>query len=92
MFHSNGLPQRNMGEYPDAMRAVAQETNTLLIDCEQWSYNWLTGLGLEGSEPYYVTNKRDPEKMDNSHFTEDGAAIVAEFIAGELVRLGVYTK
>ena len=92
MFHSNGLPQRNMGEYPAAMRAVADETNTLLIDCEEWSYNWLSGLGFDGAEPYYVTNKRDPEKMDNSHFTEEGAAIVAGFIAGELVRLGVYTK
>lgn len=92
MFHSNGLPQRNMGEYPAAMRAVANETNTLLIDCEEWSYNWLSGLGFDGAEPYYVTNKRNPEAMDNSHFTEEGAAIVAGFIAGELVRLGVYTK
>ena len=89
LFHSNGTPQRNMGEYPDAMRAVANETNTPLIDCEEWSYNWLNGLGLEGSEPYYVTNKRYPEKMDNSHFTDKGAEIVAEFIASELVRLGV---
>ena len=74
------------------MRAVADETNTLLIDCEEWSYNWLSGLGFDGAEPYYVTNKRNPEAMDNSHFTEEGAAIVAGFIAGELVRLGVYTK
>ena len=92
MFHSNGLPQRNMGEYPDAMRAVANETNTLLIDCEEWSYNWLSGLGFDGAEPYYVTNKRNPEAMDNSHFTDKGAEIVAEFIASELVRLGVWTK
>ena len=88
----NGVLVRNLGNFPDAMRAVAAETNVSLIDCEQWSYEWLTGLGEGGSEPYYVTNKRDPEKNDNTHFTKEGAEIVAKFIADEIVRLGIWTK
>ena len=88
----NGQPRRSLGDFPDAMRAVAQETETLLIDCEQWSYDWLAGLGETGSEQYYVVDKRDPEKIDNTHITHSGAEIVAKFIADELVRLGVWTR
>ena len=88
----NGQPTRNLGDFPPAMRAVAQETETPLIDVEQWSYEWLSGLGEEGSEKYYVTNKRDPEANDNVHVTREGAELVAKFIADELVRLGVWTK
>ena len=88
----NGNVVRNLGDYPAAMRAVAAETDTPLIDCEQWSYEWLTGLGETGSEPYYVTNKRNPEQNDNTHFTKAGAEIVADFIADEIVRLGIWTK
>ena len=88
----NGNVVRNLGDYPAAMRAVAAETDTPLIDCEQWSYEWLTGLGETDSEPYYVTNKRNPEQNDNTHFTKAGAEIVADFIADEIVRLGIWTK
>ena len=88
----NGQPRRSLGDFPDAMRAVAQETETLLIDCEQWSYDWLAGLGETDSEQYYVVDKRDPEKIDNTHITHSGAEIVAKYIADELVRLGVWTK
>ena len=88
----NGQPRRSLGDFPDAMRAVAQETETLLIDCEQWSYDWLAGLGETGSEQYYVVDKRDPEKIDNTHITHSGAEIVAKYIADELVRLGVWIR
>ena len=49
-------------------------------------------LGETGSEQYYVVDKRDPEKIDNTHITHSGAEIVAKFIADELVRLGVWTR
>jgi len=91
-FDSNGDPQRSLGDYPDAMRAVATETGTPLIDCEQWSYGWLKGLGPDGSVPYYIIDKRDPTANDNTHFTKEGAEIVAKFIADEIVRLGIWTK
>ena len=91
-FDSNGNPLRGHGDYPDAMRAVATETETPLIDCEQWSYGWLKGLGPDGSVPYYIIDKRDPTANDNTHFTKEGAEIVADFIAGEIVRLGIWTK
>lgn len=91
-FHSNGDPQRSLGDYPAAMRAVAAETDTPLIDCEQWSYEWLKELGPEGSIPYYIIDKRDPTANDNSHLTKEGAEIVANFIADEIIRLGIWSK
>lgn len=88
----NGVPVRSLGDYPAAMRAVADETDTPLIDCEQWSYNWLSELGEEGSIPYYIIDKRDPTANDNTHFTKEGAEIVANFIADEIIRLGIWSK
>ena len=88
----NGNVARNLGDYPDAMRAVALETDTPLIDCEQWSYDWLTELGEEGAEPYYIVYKRGAENPDNTHFTKEGAQIVAKFIADELIRLGIWSN
>lgn len=90
-FHSNGLPLRGLEGYPDAMREVARETGTPLIDCEQWSYEWLSQLGPEGSVPYYVMDKRNPEAMDNSHLTRDGAQVVASKIAQDLRDLEIWT-
>ena len=91
-FDSSGNPRRSLGEFPDAMRAVATETNTPLIDCEQWSYNWLSELGEEGAEPYYIVYKRGAANPDNTHFTKEGAEIVAKFIADEIIRLGIWSK
>ena len=88
----DGLPTRNLGDFPAAMRAVAVETNTPLIDCEEWSYDWLSDLGEEGAEPYYIVYKRGATNPDNTHFTKEGAEIVAEFIASELIRQNIWSK
>ena len=91
-FDSNtGLPRRSLGDYPKAMREVAEETNTPLIDCEEWSYQWLSELGEEGSEPYYVVYKRGAENPDNTHFTKEGAELIAEKIAADIKALGIWT-
>ncbi|MBO4340368.1 MAG: hypothetical protein J5835_02925 [Bacteroidales bacterium] len=89
-FHSNGDPQRTLGDYPDAMRELAAAIEVPLIDIEQKTYDWLKTLGPEGSEPYYVTNKRDPEKMDNSHLTNLGAQAVADMVAQGLKELNLW--
>ena len=91
-FNADGTAKRILGDFPDAMRTVAEETETPLVDVEQWSYQWLTELGEEGSVPYYLMDKREPDKMDNVHITYDGADVVAKYIADELVRLGVWTR
>ena len=91
-FNADGTAKRILGDFPDAMRTVAEETETPLVDVEQWSYQWLTELGEENSVPYYLMDKREPDKMDNVHITYDGADVVAKYIADELDRLGVWPK
>ena len=91
-FGSDGKALRSLGDFPDAMRAVAQETETLLIDVEQWSYEWLSELGEEGAAPYYLLDKRDPENWDTVHITYDGGNVIAKYIADEMIRLGVWSK
>lgn len=82
IFDGNGLPKRSLGDFPAAMRAVATETSTPLIDCEEWSYQWLSTLGYEGSDEYFME--------DDTHFTGKGAEAVATFIASELKRQNIW--
>ena len=89
-FGSDGKPTRNHKDYPIAMRAVAEETQTTLIDCEQWSYEWLSELGEAGAEPYFILDKKGGN--DNVHVTKEGAETLAKFIADEMIRLGIWTK
>ena len=89
-FHSNGNPQRTHGDYPQAMRDLATATNTALIDTEEETYQWLLRLGPEGSEPYYVMDKRDASAMDNTHLTVEGAQAVAAMIVQGLRELGLW--
>lgn len=90
-FNNDGTPQRSCGDYPAAMRAVAKSTNTLLIDMEDKTYDWLKALGPEGSKPYYMLDKLNPGgTVDNSHLTKDGADAVAGMVAQGMKDLGIW--
>jgi lysophospholipase L1-like esterase len=89
-FHSDGTPQRTHGDYPAAMREVATATGTSLIDTEELTFQWLKDLGVEGSKPYFVLDKRDPSANDNTHLTLEGAQAVAGMIAQGLKTLGLW--
>ena len=89
-FHSNGDPLDTHGDYPPAMRELALATETPLIDIEAQTRQWLKELGPDGSVPYYIMDKRDPNAMDNSHLTLEGAEAVAGMIATGLKNLGYW--
>ena len=90
-FRSNGEPQRTHGEYPAAMKALAQSTNTPCIDMEELTWQWLKGLGESGSTPYFVLDKRgNTSNPDRSHLTEEGAKVVAGMIVDGLKELGLW--
>lgn len=87
-FNEDGLLKRSHGEYPSNMIAAASSTRTPLIDLENKSYDWLAALGLEASDPYYVTDKRDGD--DNTHLTDVGAQLVAGWIAEDFKKTGLW--
>jgi acetyl esterase/lipase/lysophospholipase L1-like esterase len=67
------------GAYPEAIRAVAMETETPLVDLSELSRHWLRGLGEEASLPFFAPD-------DNTHLSPRGARAVAELVACALAR------
>lgn len=81
------------GEYLKECHRVAQQTGVLFIDAEKLTRDWLTPLGDEGSQKYFMNlpagkYPSHPEgKNDNTHFTVPGARIVAKMICQEIERV-----
>ena len=93
-FNSQGNPTNYFTDYVPAMRSVATETNTLLLDLNKMTCDWLISLGstaaerLAASDPYYVTNKKG--ENDNTHLTALGAQTVAGMAARGIKALGLW--
>ncbi len=81
------------GEYLVECHRVAKESGVLFIDAEKLTRDWLTPLGDEGSKRYFMNlpagkyPSHPDGKTDNTHFTVEGARIVATMIGRELVRV-----
>ncbi|WP_330350173.1 rhamnogalacturonan acetylesterase [Streptomyces sp. NBC_00582] len=80
----NALPTH--GEYPAAMRALAEEEGVALLDLQALSLALWQELGVEATKTYF--NWTDTEQ-DNTHFNPPGAIAVARLVARELLRTRV---
>jgi len=86
-FAADGTPYLSHGEYPDAMRALAAETGTPLIDLTALSFALWGELGVERSKDYFLwldagTSPNYPDGVaDNTHFQAHGAIEVARLVA-----------
>lgn len=86
-FTTDGEPYLSHGEYPDAMRALAAETRTPLIDLTALSFDLWSTLGPEPTKQYFLW--LDPGESpnypdgatDNTHFQAHGAIEVARLVA-----------
>lgn len=78
-FKDNVLDTETLGEYPEAMKAVAKETGTVLLDMESATIEWLSKAGDLASRPYFMwvepgTCAAMPAgKEDNTHSNARGA-------------------
>ena len=70
------------GAYPDAMKALAQATETPVVDLTSASEDYLTQLGDEPSKPLFMWPK------DNTHLKPEGAMRMAALLAEGLKNLG----
>jgi lysophospholipase L1-like esterase len=82
--------------YAKAVREVAGESRTPLIDLTADSMQWITALGDESSKRYYLVytpEDRVPRfpngSQDNSHFSELGGRKVADLVAKRLAELNL---
>ena len=91
----DGVLQETHGEYPDAMRAVASETGTPLIEVYRESFRIVKEAGEEGSKAFFMHLKpgedpRYPEGLsDNAHTRREGALRFAACVADGLARKGL---
>ena len=90
---TDGVLDDTHGPYAAAVRRVAAETGTVLIDAERLTREWVSRLGDEASTAYYMwvepgTNPRWPDgRQDNTHLNVRGARTVARMIAARLPEL-----
>ncbi|WP_030439603.1 rhamnogalacturonan acetylesterase [Actinoplanes subtropicus] len=86
-FTADGVAYLSHGEYPDAMRALATETGTPLIDLTALSFALWSRLGPEATKAYFLwlaagASPNYPTGVsDNTHFQAHGAIEVARLVA-----------
>ncbi|MFJ6743462.1 rhamnogalacturonan acetylesterase [Streptomyces sp. NPDC091279] len=85
-FDADGNASPSHGDYPAAMRALAEQERVALLDIEALSLALWQELGVEETKTYF--NWTDTEQ-DNTHFNPPGAIAVARMVARELLRTRV---
>ena len=93
-FDENGILENTHGDYPEAMRQLANRLDVPLIDLCALSYNAVAKVGNEASKQWFMNfpageypNYPDG-KEDNTHLRPEGAIFFAGIIAEELKKLG----
>ena len=85
-FKGGKLDRECHGDYPAAMKAVAEEKGVTLLDITTPTLDWIEGLGDEASRPYFMHLAPGqyacaPQgKTDNTHTVASGARKVAEIV------------
>jgi len=85
-FTADGVAYQSHGEYPDAMRALAAETHTPLIDLTALSFKLWGALGPEATKEYFLwlaagESPNYPTGVsDNTHFQAHGAIELARVV------------
>ena len=86
-FGGNGKLVDTHGDYPKAMRQVADELEAPLIDLQRITEEWVNSLGDEPSKEMYLWTRPGGKylegRKDNTHLSEEGAKQVARFALQE---------
>jgi lysophospholipase L1-like esterase len=92
-FDESGKLVETHGDYPDAVRSVATETKTPLLEMNRLTMALEEGHGPEGSKRLHLwigagIYERQPEGyQDNTHYSSYGAERVAALAVQEMIRL-----
>ena len=82
-FSRGAFNGESHGDYPAAMRAVAEETGVVLIDMTAATNDWISKAGDAASRPYFMWSRGD-----NTHSSPRGARkncdIVCDSIRAEI--------
>lgn len=97
-FDENGRIEHTLGEYPDAMKALAKELDVPVIDLLAKTKVLYEAYGPEESKRLFVwfqpnEHPNYPDGIeDNTHFSEKGAMEVAKLVAEGIEELGLPLK
>jgi lysophospholipase L1-like esterase len=92
-FDSLGNAENTHFVYSNLVREVAKSENVLWIDLDQKSKELFQALGEEKSKLLFLQLKQNEHpnypngKIDNTHFNELGARMIAEIVLAEVVKL-----
>ncbi|WP_330303672.1 MULTISPECIES: rhamnogalacturonan acetylesterase [unclassified Streptomyces] len=87
-FDADGNAVPTHGDYPAAMRALAEEEHVALLDIQSLSLALWQKLGVEETKKYFNWTETE---QDNTHFNPPGAIAVARLVAAELLHRRVLT-
>lgn len=82
-FDAEGTALPTHGEYPAAMRSLADAEGVPLLDVQALSLALWQKLGVEETKAYFNWTATE---QDNTHFNPPGAIEVARLVAAELLR------
>ncbi|MFK0109679.1 rhamnogalacturonan acetylesterase [Streptomyces sp. NPDC091217] len=88
-FDADGNAVPTHGDYPAAMRALAEQEHVALLDIEALSLALWQSLGAEATKTYFNWTATE---QDNTHFNPPGAIAVARLVAQELLRTRVLAR
>ncbi|MCT8139619.1 rhamnogalacturonan acetylesterase [Anaerobacillus sp. CMMVII] len=94
-FDENGELVDSHGEYPTAMKELAEECNVPVIDLGAKSKSLLEELGAEKAKQLFLWYKPGEEAnypegvQDDTHFSEYGATLIAGLVIAELKALNL---
>ncbi len=81
-FDADGNAVPTHGDYPAAMRALAEEERVALLDVQALSIALWQRLGVEETKKYFNWTATE---QDNTHFNPPGAIAVARLVTAELL-------
>ena len=92
-FNAEGKIQETHGDYPDAMRWVAQRERVQVIELHDATRTFYEQLGVEGSKQAFVhypanSYPNQPTALaDNTHFNPYGAYEISKMVVEGMKRL-----
>ena len=92
---SDAALEESLEDYPEVVREIGLELGVPVIDLNAWTRGLYLRLGRDGSKALFChfepgTHAYWPDGLtDNTHFSQQGAALVAGQVAAELQLLGL---
>jgi lysophospholipase L1-like esterase len=92
---SDAALEESLEDYPEVVREIGLELGLPVIDLNAWTRKLYSGLGREESISLFChfaagEHAHWPGGLaDNTHFSQQGAALVAEHVVGQLQALGL---